>query len=83
MPLRVEAIITCSNNSVEAREPFGMKNLFHVGMLLGTEGRDNGCEPHYGIKKSLIVFWSGCGSDQASRLKICARPMFLGREWEI
>ena len=34
-------------------------------MMLDTRGWDSGCEPHYAIKKSLIVYWSSCGSDQA------------------
>ena len=27
-------------------------------------------EPHYDIKKSIMVFWSSCRSDQVSCLKI-------------
>ena len=55
--------------------------MFHVGMLLGTRNWYSGGEPHYGIKKSITVFWSSCGSDKASCLKICVGRIFSG--WEV
>ena len=44
---------------------FLLRHLFLVGMLLGTRGWDRGYEPHYTIKKSLMVYRSSCGSGQA------------------
>ena len=46
-----------------------LRRLFLVGMMLGTSGWDNECEPHLTIKKSLIVYWNSCESDQAVRLE--------------
>ena len=42
-----------------------LRRLFFVGMLLGTRSWDSGCEPHYTIKKGLMVCWGSFGSDQA------------------
>ena len=42
---------------------------FRVGKCLALRGWDGGNEPHYGVKTSLIVYWSSCGSDQAMCLK--------------
>ena len=44
---------------------FPSRFLFLVEILHGTRGWDRACEPHYTAKKSLVVYWSSCGSDQA------------------
>ena len=46
-----------------------MRHLLRVGMMLGTAGKESGCEPHYTIKKTVMVFWSSYGRDQASCLE--------------
>ena len=46
-----------------------MRRLFRVGMLFGPAGRNSGCEPHYNIKKSILVLGSSCESDQAQCLE--------------
>ena len=55
-----------------------MRRLFCVRMLLGTGGWDSESEPHYGIKKGIVVFQSSCGPDQTSCLKICVWQVLLG-----
>ena len=61
---------------------FPSRRLFLVGMMLTTSGWDSGCEPHYVIKKSLMMYWSSCGSDQAVCLEelLVANVFGLRRE---
>ena len=47
-------------------------------LFLALEVRNSGGESHYGIKKSIMLFWSTCGSGHVSFLKVCVWQLFRG-----
>ena len=55
-----------------------MGRLFRVEMMLGTRGWNDGWEPHYAIKKSLMVYWSRCGGVLQYSFGNCVWQMFWG-----
>ena len=46
-----------------------MRRLVIFGIILGTGGWDGGCKPHCTIKKSLMVYWNCCRSEEVVCLK--------------
>ena len=51
-------------------------------MMLSTRGRNDGCEPHHAIEKSLMMYWSSCGGIQAVFLWELRVAVVLGLGYE-